>query len=129
MLHRTRVVVLHKVDGHAVRCKIAPVPGFQKKTAFIAEARRFDDDRTGEWRCVKRELHIRRLMHLYAAKRLRVGHIPRTGFILLRCFPLLRHGDKQRKIVKRRRNTGMKQGIIDCFVQIHQNIVHPRRLL
>jgi len=53
------VVILHKVDGNAVHCKIAPVPGFQKKTAFIAEARRFDDDRTGEWRCVKRELHNR----------------------------------------------------------------------
>jgi len=49
--------------------------------------------------------------------------------MLLRCFPLFRHGDKQREIVKRWRNTGMKDGIINCFVQIHQNIVHPRRLL
>jgi len=59
MLHRARVVILYKVDGNAVRRKIASVPGFQKKTTFVTEARRFDDDRTGEWRCVKSELHIR----------------------------------------------------------------------
>ena len=44
---------------------------------------------------------------------MRVGHILRTAFMLLRCFPLFRHGDKQREIVKRWRNTGMKDGIIN----------------